>query len=450
MKLKTILLCELFEQVPEPQGISGASAPGAEQPDELQGFIDVEDADKIIDQDAKKIKDTLEGAMAPEPGIDEETPTENSDTTTAATNMEEDLISEDAATKAIVDAIVTSSGGKFHFGGIKKSAYRLRLSNAKDDVAAIIKKSLRGYKIKAVAPGQPGAASSKYTTYIVARSGVTPAKVVFSAGKNEGQKFETQLKNSISSRRGPFWNALSGKLREFFGILPADIARVDKSAGGSSRVTRPFTSKLQNVGAILSDMNIKLLKPRNIGGVVTDMLYVSIKNVSGATFANTGYSDAFSLTGARVVAKPSVARPAVDQFLTACGVDKDKVAVGLTDFFRTSKGKAINSKHKIMDTPAFNGQKIKEILAAQVGYGYVYVREEKAGLKILDLTAPQDALDLVGTINSVTVRYPYVLQGKASKQCTITIDTTTGKFVAELRNTQGGIIPQQLNLRMAG
>jgi len=58
----------------------------------------------------------------------------------------------------------------------------------------------------------------------------------------------------------------------------------------------------------------------------------------------------------------------------------------------------------------------------------------------------QDALNFIGDVNSVSVRYP---QGPdTSKQITAKVSTTSGMFTVEIRNSSGKIMPNEIKLRV--
>lgn len=430
------------------------------------GLVTIEDseASDAIESDADLIVATLEDTEEREKDTDapdEDSSSEPENTTSAANNasgaeqLEKALETEPpdifAGTvlgeaigtggTAFAERLVTKSGGLLKFGGSKDGAYRLRLVDPKQDIVKAIKNALRSLKFKIVAPGMSTgkfvAKSGKYSTYYIQTPEKSFVPVVFSAGANEGQKFEKAIKNSIASRKGTAYIALLEALNKFYGVEDSEetkIARVVKAAGGSTKVKRPLTSEATNVGPILTDMTIILKNGEEI--------YVSLKNVSGATFANTGYSGAFVLTTTKsgnevIKAQPSSSSPATDEFLLACGVDKNLIAKGLTDYINNKAANPQQSNFKA------NFSTVQKFLVAQLGYGYVYFRQLSQGkYKIIDLSTLQKSKKVIGNVVSVDVTYPYYLSdSKKSKQCTIKIGTTTGDtYIVEIRSTKGGVI----------
>lgn len=445
--------------------VDGSAPEGTEEDGSVEvvepGFTDVEELTDVIEDDATLIGDTLEGSVEPEPEVDDPDPAGekavDSDPlagpATAMPSLAETLLlTEDAFGKASAMKIVAKSKGKLKFAGTKRGGYRLSLTNLKDDIASVIKTALKGWKVKPVAPGEKESLSSKYTTYIVMIDR-NKIPVVFSAGKNEGQKFEAKLKTGIAAKKGAAWTAVMTALNKFYGIKDTDVAGVDKSAGGNTRVKRPFAETLNNIGPLVTDMTLKLVMPALIGGVKQSEVYVSIKNVSGATIANTGYSDAFvtlPTRGKRVVieARPSSASPNTDKFLAILGVDKDQIARGLTAY-----ANKIVYTDGMSATPAIDKEAVRLFLAAQLGYGYVYLREQKAGtLKIVNLSSAEKALEFIGEVQTVAVTYPYYQDSSARgsrKQCTAKITTTKAVYDVEIRSASGGVGKlMQCNIRL--
>ncbi len=462
MSIKLLkILFEQQQESPTPENVMVVD-------NDEDGLVTIEDseASDAIESDADLITATLEYTEEREKDVDtsdEENSSETDNTTSNANDgsgVEElkkaleteppDIFSGTVlgeaigvGGKAFALRLVSKSGGLLKFGGTKDRAYRLRLVDPKQDIAKAIKNALRGFKLKIVAPGMSTgkfvAKSGKYSTYYVQAPDKSFVPIVFSAGANEGQKFEKAIKNSISSRKGKAYNALLEALNQIYGVEDTEetkIKRVVKAAGGSTRVKRPLTSVATNVGPILSDMTIILKNDEEI--------YVSLKNVSGATFANTGYSGAFVLTknksGQNVVkAQPSASSPATDEFLLACGVDKNLVAKGLTDYINKTFSKPQQSNFRA------DFATVQKFLVAQLGYGYVYFRQLSGGkYKIIDLSTLQKTKKVIGNVISVNVTYPFYLgasRSKKSKQCTIKIGTTTGDtYIVEVRSTKGGVI----------
>ena len=95
-------------------------------------------------------------------------------------------------------------------------------------------------------------------------------------------------------------------------------------------------------------------------------------------------------------------------------IDSQKLADGLNNYVN-KKGEETKFKKITIDN-----EKFKNLLASSLGYGYYYVRETTAGeVKVIPLLTPKAAIDAIGTITSVEIKYP----GPTTKQLTIKIDT---------------------------
>lgn len=428
---------------------------------EADGFVDPIEVIDTIRQDGSKIEATVDGDLKPEEGTDEEndepsmnevdTPTPSVDNTSPMVR-EASLPINQTNARNLALIVVANSNGAFRLARHSKGAYRLQLVNDKDKDKAsqLIIQAMRGFKVKAINPGEPGASSGKYTTYILAKSKTQTVKVVFCAGKNQGQQFEKQLKNSIAARKGVYWELIMRSLKSYYGVRPINVKRIVKGTGGDANIKRPFTATMSDVGTLVSDMDIQLTKPFKLGDQTSNIIHVSIKNTKGSTFANTGYRDGFKLvrrgTGS-VVTPVTSTNAAAEFFLAALGVDKAVMAKGLTDYNNYLSGKKVKSTHAYYITPTVNRKLLEKLLAAQMGYGYVYARQTKDGLKLLDFYKPEKVVAQVGTITGVVASYPFVDGAKKSKQLSVLIQTTTGKFIVEVRNASGGVTPTQLNIK---
>ena len=463
MSVPAVSLSELlFPEVDDTTIKTATPNHDLEQELEADGFVDPIELIDVIKQDGAKIEATIEGDLEPEKGTDAENDVEvvkevdnrTSVVDNTTTTMHEvDLSMSKSSARNLVLTVVANSKGSFRLARNERGAYRLQLANDndKEKVSQLIIQAMRGFKVKAINPGEAGASSGKYTTYILAKSKTETVKIVFCAGKNHGQQFEKQLKNSVATRKGAYWNSIVSSLRTYFGIRPENIKRIIKGAGGSTNVKRPFTASMTDVGSVLSDMDIELNKPFKLGDQMSDVVRISIKHSKGSTFANTGYRDGFKLTtrsnGETAVVATTSNNVAAEFFLAALGIDKAVLAKGLTDYNNYLNGKKVKSTHAYYVVPTINRTLLEKLLAAQLGYGYLYARQTKDGLKLLDFYKPEKVVAQVGTITGVVVAYPFVDGEKKSKQLSAAIQTTTGKFVVEVRNTSGGFMPTQLNIK---
>jgi len=375
---------------------------------------------------------------------------------------EESLEEVKMSGKKIAEAIIAKSNGLFRYGGSKKSAQRIqRVDPDKDVPAEQILKCIEDAGLiveQVISPGASDSRSSKYNTFVVkpaTKEEALGAFIVFGQGKNEGQKYEDQVIGGLrSSRKGKSEPTELYKLiLSAFNIRPEQLIKIEK--GSDKRVRRPVTDEINDVGAMISDINI--IYQTDAGE--QKQFFISLKNENGATFANSGYGtgfDVFEENGEYVV-KPGSHE--LDGFIVgALGVDKEKAAEGLTAYAQGRSQEGDVKTMKEVDSTALDPEKIKRYLASAYGYGYWYVRpKRKGGFTIYNLTDEQDAIDNVGEVEKVSVRYPYYQiglnkQGKKvgskSKQISVRIETTKAIFLVEVRNSQGKIRPNEVKIKI--
>lgn len=380
---------------------------------------------------------------------------------TEPSNQEIMEASKKPSEKDLFDAIIVKSG--YAFAPMKKKkSWRLKPSDrikenltgdetpqeAKAKIEIYLKRgiehALQGYEYEIIKPGTSHlSASGRYDTFLITDPATkVQITLVFAAGENAGHWFEKEAHKSVKDRRGEVWDKLTTFLREARGIDPDDI--VDAELVGGRKVKRAFSPTVSDVGSLISDLNIKL---RN-GTVV----YVSLKDKKGATFANPGYPNAFKAKQdvfGKLTVTATPPNSEIDKFLVdAIGVDKAEVAAGLQAYANKENMGRFDDV-----VPAKNPELLERYLAAQLGFGYVYMRRKPDGnFHLEDLKEMDDAMNMIGKIDKVQIMYPYY-QGEGrsqkSKQCTINIRSSQGLYVVEIRNTGGEIVTSlQCNIRL--
>lgn len=299
--------------------------------------------------------------------------------------------------------------------------------------------------VKAIPKGSPGSISGRFMTYVISAGG-TKHNVIFTSGRNVGQQFEDQIsKEAQDMVKGKISPRLMSLLDEM-NIDPKDIKDTKQTGGSNSK--RPISNEIKNVGSIISDLTLVLKNGDNV--------FISLKNPAGNTFANTGYAGGFIETtdkkGNPVIKSGS--HP-TDQFLIALGVNKNLAAKGFTNYLNGNKtpvakpvkrisAKDIETVEAMEPVGSQDYEKVQRYLASGYGYGYWYARDMGDGKWHLeDIIDENAALDLVGQIKRIDISYPGV-----SKQISCNILTTKGKFIVEVRNTQGDVVPNQVNIRV--
>ena len=371
-------------------------------------------------------------------------------------------ISKEAKTTAaeiIADSIVTaaSSIGIGDLNVKVASSAEIRLAPAEphvfldEEVSSILKKAKLTI-VKLIPKGSPGSISGRFTTYIVKSAGKI-YNVVFTSGRNIGQQFEDQLsKEAEDLKLGKISPRISLLLKKI-GIDPNNVKGSEQTGGKNQ--SRPLRSAVPDVGPIISDLTLHLKRPNTSANSEDQKtVYISLKDPTGATFANTGYVGGF------ILAKDKNGEPIIksgthptDDFLLALGVNKALAAKGFTNILRDEPAavataqKRFSRKEPIEDMDAAGSQdyeKAATYLASGYGYGYWYARDMGGGNWHIEKIADEDsARKLVGEIKRIDISYPGV-----TKQLSCSILTTKGRYIVEVRNTQRGIVPNQVNIRV--
>jgi len=320
-----------------------------------------------------------------------------------------------------------------------------------EEVLSILKKA-RLTVVKLIPKGSPGSISGRFTTYIVKSAGKIH-NVVFTSGRNVGQQFEDQLsKEAEELKLGKISPRISSLLKKI-GINPKNV-KESEQAGGKNQ-SRPLRSVVPNVGPIISDLTLHLKRSdTSANSEDQKTIYISLKDPTGATFANTGYVGGF------ILAKDKNGEPIIksgnhptDDFLLALGVNKALAAKGFTNVLRgepaavATAPKRFSRKDPVEVMEAAGSQdyeKVATYLASGYGYGYWYARDMGGGNWHIEKIVDEDsARKLVGEIKKIDISYPGV-----TKQLSCSILTTKGRYIVEVRNTQRGIVPNQVNIKV--
>ena len=292
-----------------------------------------------------------------------------------------------------------------------------------------------GYGVEQeVMPGAPGSMSSKYKTYRVSTPSGHIISVVFGSG-NKGEKFEAALRNDLVAGAGdlgdPFLDAL--------GMQRSDVVSVDEPLPARKR---PLTDTIQDIGKEVSDITIRTSRPiPQAGG--TSTLYISLKDPQGKTLSNSGYAGGFEMVNDTL----TPASHSLDQFVTALGIDKEKIAVGVMDYI--SQNMSDPEQCEIDMNPNFDAETIGKFLASGLGYGYVYARLGKDGSYHVEyLNTPEDSAALVGTPIKVAISYARHCGDKKSQRSKGTraaiICDNGAKYSVAIRNKNAKAKPDQI------
>lgn len=320
-----------------------------------------------------------------------------------------------------------------------------------DEINKILARA--GLKIVSVIPKKaPGSLSGSFSTYIVSK-GASKYPIIFTKGRNLGQVFEDTLAQEAEALKTGVVSLRIASLLKEIGINPDNIKDTEQTGGKNQ--ARPLLSTVPEVGAIISDLTLVLKrKDKSANSKDGKTVFISLKNPTGDTFANTGYAGGF-VQGKDKNGEPIVVsgKHPTDDFLSALGVNKRLAAKGFTNVLQGKRSPVAEpparfSKKAVIEDVEPEGtqdyEKVQTYLASAYGFGYWYARDMGGGKwHVEKIESEDDARNLVGEIRRIDISYPGV-----TKQVTCSVMTTKGRYIVEVRNTQRGIIPQQVNVRI--
>ena len=190
-------------------------------------------------------------------------------------------------------------------------------------------------------------------------------------------------------------------------------------------------------------------RTRKLPGKIEDgrrVLYISLKDPKGDTFANQGYASAFKNAddGSFTPGKHSS-----DDFIKALGIDKEKVAIGLSNYV---SGETSSDDLCVIKPAEFNAEEIKKYLGSAMGYGYTYARHLRGNWHIMYLNSAEDVKNVIGDPVEVQIRYARNCDSgryPKSKGTSATIKMNNGaKYDVTIRNTTGGIRPTEIKIKI--
>ncbi len=290
-----------------------------------------------------------------------------------------------------------------------------------------------GYEVQQeILPGGMGSCSGKGCTYVVAATNDSPPFSVVFGSANKGESFEAALRDDLATGSGPLGDELLSSL----GMTRADVQKIDPPLPARAR---PLTGQIRDDGQAISDITI-----HTSGGP----MYISLKDPTGGTFANNGVAGMFVDTADGFIP----GEHPLDDFVSALGVDKMRVALGASDYKMMRDTPP--ERCEVVTPDTFDGPKIANYLASALGYGYVYARKQtKGGYHIERLETEEDARALVGMPTNINIIYArFCNTGKSkSKGTRVIVDTDNGaRYEVAIRNKSGKIVPNQMTISIKG
>jgi hypothetical protein len=276
-----------------------------------------------------------------------------------------------------------------------------------------------------------------------------PVNIILAGGKNEGEKFEADLFNSMKESAGKgideITNPLVKSIFSQINIDPKELQPEDIVSTGKNNTNRSLDWKgPTDVGRKIADVIIK------------GKIYLSIKDKNGGTFYNGGnipFIVEEKNGEIRYDEKKRSEKPDLDKLFTYLGVDPNKIVEGLKKYTGSKETKGEYSS--LMKKPAEKKEgeeyleEFKKFIASGYGYGYWYVRKKKGNtMFVKELKNQQDAMDMVGNISEVQIKYP----GPSTKSTVIKVVTDDESmintdYLIEFRNDRGGVLPLSVKMK---
>jgi hypothetical protein len=327
--------------------------------------------------------------------------------------------------------------------GFKKQSDRRRLGNPEkispDDFQVILKQLFNIEEPTVYGPRSGPNPSGKFDMYEFETDDYGLVRIILSGGGNAGEKYEQDFVTKAKAAAGDSNESLPTDLKTLYDALGIDNSKLkedDIDFAGTQDTRRSLdTSGPKPIGSTISDMNIKY---------GNNTYYISLKNEQGSGIYSGANIPWIYEKDGKIVYDSSKLNSSTGNgiIFEIFNIDSNKVAEGLNNYVNETGDVESWEKGKI-DT-----QKFKNLLASSLGYGYYYVRETgKEDVKVIPLLTAEDALDAIGDIKDISIKYP----DKKSKQVTIKVDTDSptfgpSQYVVAIRNTAGKIVPLSLRV----
>lgn len=273
-------------------------------------------------------------------------------------------------------------------------------------------------------PGEPGSMSSEFLTYKVKDINEETASVVFGLGKiDSGSNFEKTFYDDLRSENGHYATFLQTSIEGF------KIGEVVDSY--TKKVIRPFDLSPKDIGNVVADITVK----SEYGNV-----YLSLKNGKGSIMVGHGITDSFEEREYDINYKKG---HVLDLVLEEMGVNIDKMVEGFNNY--KSQIPSMFNRQEFVQIKCIDN--LKDLLGAAHGYGYYIVRKLGLTCSVIDITTLEKLNNYIGNILSAELYYPYYLSNtKKNKSMTIRVTTDKHVFQFVIRNKNGDIAPNTLEL----
>ena len=281
--------------------------------------------------------------------------------------------------------------------------------------------------------------SGKFDMYEFTTNNFGVVRIILSGGGNRGEKYEQNFVKTSKELAGQPNNTLPPYLQTLYSKLGIDNTKLssnDISFAGATDTKRDLNPEgPQYVGKTISDLTIIY---------ENEPYYISLKNKQGSGLYSGKTIPWIYEKDGEVIYDPSKKTGSSDTniIFDILNIDSEKIAQGLNNYIN-KEGNIDNYSPLDIDTNAF-----RKMLASSFGYGYYYVQEtSKDQVKVIPILTAEDALNAVGKISKVEIKYP----GPNAKQVTANIFTESEafgptKYQITIRNTSGKVLPLSLRI----
>lgn len=281
--------------------------------------------------------------------------------------------------------------------------------------------------------------SGKFDMYEFTTNDFGVVRIILSGGGNRGEKYEQNFVKAAQELAGQPNNTLPPYLQTLYSKLGIDNTKLssnDISFAGATDTKRDLNPEgPQYVGKTISDLTIVY---------ENEPYYISLKNKQGSGLYSGKTIPWIYEKDGEVIYDPSKKTGSSDTniIFDILNIDSEKLAQGLNNYIN-KEGDVDTYSSLDIDTNAF-----RKLLASSFGYGYYYVQEtSKDQVKVVPILTAEDALNAVGKISKVEIKYP----GPNAKQATINVFTESEafgptKYQITIRNTRGKVLPLSLRI----
>ena len=281
--------------------------------------------------------------------------------------------------------------------------------------------------------------SGKFDMYEFTTNNFGVVRIILSGGGNRGEKYEQNFVKTSKELAGQPNNTLPPYLQTLYSKLGIDNTKLssnDISFAGAADTKRDLNPEgPQYVGKTISDLTIIY---------ENEPYYISLKNKQGSGLYSGKTIPWIYEKDGEVIYDPSKKTGSSDTniIFDILNIDSEKITQGLNNYIN-KEGNIDNYSPLDIDTNAF-----RKMLASSFGYGYYYVQEtSKDQVKVIPILTAEDALNAVGKISKVEIKYP----GPNAKQVTANVFTESEafgptKYQITIRNTSGKVLPLSLRI----